>query len=289
MGHWEQSKAPWALALGIWCVYGTAALTEGLIVFHPNSRLTSAVFRSFAETVDAAYRGDPFGDNLHRAFALVDTFFAPVFWAAGVGLVRRKRWGLLLAFACALTSCALLTVDLLADAFGGFRNVLNPWAYSLAFLPYYIVVGFVVRYSLRHWAADAGDRAPAEAERMTPPPFSRRSCAFLLDGAIALLLCAFAPAGWLLGVAYLMVRDGLWGGASIGKRMLSLQVIRRDAGAGIGLVDSLRRNVIFAIPLLNAALSAAVFEGVVLYFDEEGLRVGDRLAGTRVIRSVAQR
>jgi len=164
MAGWEQSKIPRVLAVAIWFVYGTAALTEGLIVFHPHSRLTSAVFRSFADSVDTAYRGNPFGDNLHKAFAVVDTFFAPVFWAAGVGLFRRKRWALPLAFACALTSLALLTVDLLADAFGGFRNVLDPWTYGLSFLPYYLVVGFTVPYTLRHWKAALGPR-PLGTER----------------------------------------------------------------------------------------------------------------------------
>ncbi len=153
MSGWEQSKIPSVLAGGIWIIYGTAALTEGLIVFHPNSRLTSAVFYSFAENVDSAYRGNPFGDNLHKAFAVVDTLFAPVFCAAGVGLFRRQRWGPPLAFGCGVTSLALLTVDLLADAFGGFRNVLDPWAYALAFVPYYVVAGFVVLYALRRWQA----------------------------------------------------------------------------------------------------------------------------------------
>jgi uncharacterized RDD family membrane protein YckC len=63
-----------------------------------------------------------------------------------------------------------------------------------------------------------------------------------------------------------------------------LRVVRRDAGA-IGLVDSLKRNLVFVVPLLNAAISATVFEAVLLYFDEDGLRLGDRIAGTRVIRS----
>lgn len=170
MSAWEQSKAPLVLAIAIWLVYGTAALSEGLIVFHPHSRLTSAVFASFAEHVDASYRGDPFGDDLHRAFAVVDTVFGPVFCAAGVGLVRRKRWGLVLAFACSLTSLSLLTVDLLADAFGGFRNVLDPWAYGLAFLPYYVVVGFVGPYTLRLWkealsVASLPSRAQGERAR----------------------------------------------------------------------------------------------------------------------------
>lgn len=152
MSAWEESRAPWGLAIGIWIVYGIAALTEGLIVFHPRSEVTYAVFHSFAENVDTAYRGDTFGDNLHKAFAVVDTLFAPIFWAAAVGLVRKKRWGLLLALACGLTSLALLTVDFLTDVFGGFENVLDPWVYSLTYLPYFVLVAFVFRYVLRHRA-----------------------------------------------------------------------------------------------------------------------------------------
>lgn len=150
MSAWEQSRAPWGLAIGIWIVYGIAALTEGLIVFHPRSEVTHAVFHSFAENVDADYRGDPFGNDLHKAFAVVDTLFAPIFWAAAVGLVRKKRWGLLLALACGLTSLSLLTVDFLNDAFAGFDNVLDPWGYGLTYLPYFVVVAFVLRYVLRY-------------------------------------------------------------------------------------------------------------------------------------------
>ena len=119
---------------------------------------------------------------------------------------------------------------------------------------------------------------------MTPPAFSRRSFAFLLDGVIALLLSRIGSGGALLAVLYLVFRDALWG-RSIGKLVLSLRVIGRESGSSIGLVASLKRNIMFVIPLLNAAISVAVFEGVILYFDEEGLRLGDRIAGTKVIRS----
>lgn len=115
------------------------------------------------------------------------------------------------------------------------------------------------------------------------PSFLRRSLAFLLDAVIALLLYLFV--GGLFAIAYLILRDGLWGGRSIGKAVLSLRVIRREGGVAIGLADSLKRNLVFVIPLVNAAVSASVFEAVNLYFDEERLRLGDRLAGTRVVSS----
>ena len=151
MAGWEQERIPWGMIIGIWIVYGVAALTEGLLIFHPYSEVTDAVFRSFAETVDTSYGSRPYGDSLHRAFAVVDTLFGPVFCAAGVGLLRKKRWGLFLGFGCGLTSLALLTVDLLTDVFAGFHNVLDPWVYWGTILPYYLVAGLVVRYSLRHW------------------------------------------------------------------------------------------------------------------------------------------
>lgn len=148
---WERAKAPWILVIGIWIVYGTAAVTEGMMIFYPESGLTRALFEPFAENVDAAYRGSPFGDSLHKAFAVVDTLFGPVFCAAGLGLLWHKHWGLFLGFACGLTSLALLTVDLLTDVFGGFDNVLDPWVYGLTIGPYYLVAGSTVRYSLTHW------------------------------------------------------------------------------------------------------------------------------------------
>lgn len=119
---------------------------------------------------------------------------------------------------------------------------------------------------------------------MTAPSSPRRSLAFIVDGAIALLLFAAGWVGGVLAVAYLVFRDGLGSGQSLGKRLLSLRVIKRDTEAGIGFMDSLKRNLVFVIPLLHAAISATVFEGVVWFFDEEGLRLGDRIAGTRVMR-----
>lgn len=115
------------------------------------------------------------------------------------------------------------------------------------------------------------------------PSFFRRSLAFLLDAVIALSLYRFA--GGLFAIAYLILRDGLWGGRSIGKAVLSLRVVRQDGGAAIGLVDSLKRNLLFVIPLANTAISVSVFEGVNLFFDDDRLRLGDRLAGTRVVSS----
>ena len=278
MARRDLSGAPWALAAGIWGVYGTAALTEGLMVFHPDGALTGAVFRHFAETVDASYQGHPFGDALHRAFAVVDTLFGPLFCAAGVGLVRNRGWGAVLAFSCALTSLALLTVDLLADAFGGFHNVLSPWAYGLAFVPYYVVATLVLRHALPRWKEGL-------EESRTSAFFSRRAAAFLVDGAVALALSAVATGGWLLAVAYLLLRDGLYGGRSLGKWVFGLRVVEREGGAAVGVLGSLWRNVVFALPWLGTTISVAVFEGAIVYFDGEGLRSGDRIAGTRVIRA----
>lgn len=120
---------------------------------------------------------------------------------------------------------------------------------------------------------------------MTFPSFFRRCCAFLIDGVIALLFFMIGWWGGLLAVAYLVFRDGLWGGQSIGKRILSLRVVERGTGSGIGFIASLKRNVVFAVPLLNVAVSVAVFEGVLAYFEGEGSRLGDRIAGTRVMQS----
>lgn len=293
MTSWTHARAPWILAAAIWIVYGTAALTEGVMVFHPDSPLTIALFRSFAENVDAAYRGLPFGDELHRAFAVVDTFFAPVFCVAGLGLVRKEDWAILLTLACSLTSLALLTIDLLTDVFGGFGNVLNPWVYGLTIAPYYVVAGSALAYALHHSqhtlqalvpAVEHGDDGQG-TDAVGPPSFSRRSVAFLVDGAIALIFAAIGRGGGVLAVTYLVLRDGLWGGQSIGKRACSLRVVPRQSPGRIGYGTSLERNLVFVIPLVNVALSMAVFEGVILYFTADRLRLGDRIAGTVVIRT----
>lgn len=119
--------------------------------------------------------------------------------------------------------------------------------------------------------------------------------------------------GSLLSVAYVLGRDMLAGDRSLGKKIQNIRVVT-VTGAPITFNESLRRNAIFAIGsglgLLSAtlqlvpcfgdavacllmplivlgglvSLGAAIFELIKITQDPEGIRMGDRMAGTRVVR-----
>jgi uncharacterized RDD family membrane protein YckC len=120
-------------------------------------------------------------------------------------------------------------------------------------------------------------------------------------------------AGSLVSLGYVLARDIIGGGTSIGKKTQGLRVVT-TAGAPIGFMDSAKRNAIFALgsalgvlsatlglvpcigdvvrclltPLLLlgmlASLVAAVVEIIKISQDPEGVRLGDAFAGTRVVR-----
>jgi uncharacterized RDD family membrane protein YckC len=119
--------------------------------------------------------------------------------------------------------------------------------------------------------------------------------------------------GSLISFGYVVGRDVLGGGRSLGKKFQNIRVVT-VTGAPIGFMESARRNAIFAIgsalgllsatlqllPCLGDAvacmllpltvvgglfsLGAAIFEIIKITQHPEGIRMGDQMAGTRVVR-----
>jgi uncharacterized RDD family membrane protein YckC len=119
--------------------------------------------------------------------------------------------------------------------------------------------------------------------------------------------------GSVLNLGFVLGRDVLAGGNSIGKKTQGIRVVT-TAGAGIGFVDSAKRNAFFAIGSLLGLVSStlrlipclgdvvaclltplfwigcvlslvvAVIEVVKITQDPAGIRLGDNFAGTRVVR-----
>ena len=119
--------------------------------------------------------------------------------------------------------------------------------------------------------------------------------------------------GSLVMVGYILGRDVVAGDRSIGKKIQDIRVVT-TTGAAITFMDSARRNGIFAIgaalgfvsatlqliPCLGdavacmlmpltllgmvVAVGAAIYEMLQITQHPEGIRFGDRTAGTRVIR-----
>ena len=116
---------------------------------------------------------------------------------------------------------------------------------------------------------------------------------FLIGAAFCLIL---PPVGVLAGATYVAIADGLFGGKSLGKRIIGLRVVHTEDGSPITFKDSLVRNSLYAviylfylIPYLRWFLIGTVglliiaFETYYLVADVNGYRVGDLAAGTMVI------
>jgi hypothetical protein len=119
--------------------------------------------------------------------------------------------------------------------------------------------------------------------------------------------------GALAGLGYILGRDVLAGGRSLGKQLQGIHVVT-TAGTPIALMDSVRRNAPFAIgsalgfvsatlqlvPCLGDAvacllwplmilgalvsLGVAIFEMIKISQEPDGIRMGDQMANTRVVR-----
>lgn len=100
------------------------------------------------------------------------------------------------------------------------------------------------------------------------------------------------PVGWLAGLAYVLIGDGLTGGQSLGKRLIGLQTVVPRSREVSGFRESIIRNVplalaylLFPIPYVGWALAVAVVlvEALLIIGNEQGLRLGDELAHTQVL------
>jgi uncharacterized RDD family membrane protein YckC len=137
------------------------------------------------------------------------------------------------------------------------------------------------------------------------PDTVARFLAYLID-AVAVYAVGMVPViGGLVGIAYVLARDGLeydfMDRRSIGKKIMKLRPVRLD-GQPMDLRTSFMRNwpltigslaqVLLYIPVVGwvllpfvaiAGVVIAVLEVVRVLTDPEGRRWGDLLAGTKVV------
>jgi uncharacterized RDD family membrane protein YckC len=118
---------------------------------------------------------------------------------------------------------------------------------------------------------------------------NRRQLAWIIDVFLARTLAIFLGVflvtrfdqeeslTWVLLAiffALIAVKDGLFGGRSPGKAITGVKVIDAETGEAIGVNSSIRRNFLLLIPFMPV---------VVVFQMMGGPRIGDGLAGTRVI------
>ncbi len=99
--------------------------------------------------------------------------------------------------------------------------------------------------------------------------------------------------GFLSAIGYILIKDGLFDGRSIGKKLIGLGIAAEDGTADYR--SSIIRNaplaaayILFLIPYAGWVIGPLAFgmECLVAIGDEQGMRTGDLLARTRVVRRV---
>jgi hypothetical protein len=120
---------------------------------------------------------------------------------------------------------------------------------------------------------------------------------------VAALYEAIPRVGFFAGLTYLLIADGLFEGRSVGKKLIGLRVIiynNTDKVTACSFKESIYRNFPFAVgfmvfgifnmmPLIGwifsftAAAVVVLFESLILFGSEKGMRLGDELAKTHVI------
>jgi uncharacterized RDD family membrane protein YckC len=99
--------------------------------------------------------------------------------------------------------------------------------------------------------------------------------------------------GFLAASGYILMRDSLLGGRSLGKKAVGLRVsVIDDRGQAASSKDSIIRNItlalaygLFMVPYAGWVLGplALAVEWLTAMGDEKGMRIGDLLAGTCVM------
>jgi len=83
---------------------------------------------------------------------------------------------------------------------------------------------------------------------------------------------------------YILAKDCFFSGRSIGKLFLGLAVIKVKDGSFCTIKESVVRNLIYVIPGINIA--GLLFEIILIIYQENGMRIGDRLAQTQVVEGM---
>jgi uncharacterized RDD family membrane protein YckC len=147
---------------------------------------------------------------------------------------------------------------------------------------------------------DEGAAALGPAAVKAPAPVAaakasvlNRGIARAIDILFALLLARLPGyIGFLSGLLYVAIADGLMGGRSIGKRIIGLRVVlKKDPGRSADFRTSILRNstigllyILSYIPYAGWALALVGLgiEGLLIVGSPEGMRLGDEIAQTIV-------
>ena len=113
---------------------------------------------------------------------------------------------------------------------------------------------------------------------------------------VLILAMLFYPFGLILSLVYMSLADSLYGGQSVGKRLLGFSVISLEDGQPCSVRQSVVRNLPIIVPLACAIIPLwgfimatllifplLLFETYLLFKLDSGHRLGDVMADTTVI------
>lgn len=101
----------------------------------------------------------------------------------------------------------------------------------------------------------------------------------VIPGILAAVLLSSwlgGAAGLILAMLYLVFQDGLGAGESYGKRIIGTRVIDATTGASCTFFQSFIRNLLLVV--------LGFFDWIFILFGDRRQRLGDRAAGTVVIK-----
>ena len=101
---------------------------------------------------------------------------------------------------------------------------------------------------------------------------------FLIVAGVSILIGGLS---WFAGAAYILLRDGLFEGQSLGKRIMGLKVVAHQQQLRCTYLDSIVRNLLWVIPIVDFVMGLTGLH--YLMHDPQGRHWGDRLADTRVL------
>ncbi|MDH5203446.1 MAG: RDD family protein [Nitrospirota bacterium] len=132
------------------------------------------------------------------------------------------------------------------------------------------------------------------SEKFTSADLLLRIIAKILDFIIIVAVMEVVPkAGFFAGLAYLLIGDGLFDGRSLGKKLIGIKVISADTNKPCSFKDSILRNSTFGIGYLLYKIPwigwifiviVSIFEFIILFGSKEGMRLGDEIAKTKVVK-----
>ena len=128
------------------------------------------------------------------------------------------------------------------------------------------------------WMGDESKNVPISIppNHLKKADISTRLIAYLIDAVIVTIGAIFCI---LPGLAYFIIRDALWDGRSVGKKVMGLQVINKDTRTPCKTMESVMRNISLMIPIFG------IIDGLMVFIDPEGFRFGDKWANTIVIEN----